>query len=373
MTASGTGAGGLMLAARAERGADALVMAEIPVPEPGPADVLVKVAAAGLAPGMMRLLAQGAFRHLPTTLGHEAAGTVAAVGAEVTGFAPGDRVRVHPNLTCRSCRYCRTDREMMCAQQAMIGHAAFGDVPMPLYDAYHDGGLAEYVRVPHWLLDPLPDAVGFDVGAKVHDLANAVRALKCAGLPPAATLVVTAATGTMGTATVKLARHFGVARLLLVGRSAERLAAVRGLADVPAETVALEELPDGWAESGGLTRALRSLAPEGADAVLDFVPQGAATVQSMAALATGGTLVHMGANAAPLAVPPLLLMRNCWRIVGTRACTRADAEQVLQLLGRGALTADELITHRFPLAEAGRAVEAMQSRDEPIWMSVVNP
>ncbi|MFC6880802.1 MULTISPECIES: alcohol dehydrogenase catalytic domain-containing protein [Actinomadura] len=363
-----------MLAARAHQGSTELHLTTIPVPEPGPFDVLVKVASAGIAPGMMRLLEAGAFKHLPTTLGHEAAGTVAAVGADVPGFALGDRVRVHPNLTCRSCVYCRTDREMMCAEQAMVGHAAFGHVPMPLYEEYHDGGLAEYVRVPHWLLDPLPDAVGFDVAAKVHDLANAVRALKLADLPLGATLVVTAATGAMGTATVKLAPHFGVARLVLVGRSAERLRDVRRLAGpLPTETLALEELPEDWETSQDLTRRLRDLAPGGAHAVLDYVPAGAVAEQATAALATGGTMVHMGGNPGVVRVPARVLMTNCWRIVGTRACTRTDAEHVLGLLERGVLNADELITHRFPLAEAAQAVAAMQSRSEPIWMTVVNP
>ncbi|MEU9602055.1 alcohol dehydrogenase catalytic domain-containing protein [Streptomyces sp. NPDC048109] len=363
-----------MLAARAQKGSDALHLHKIAIPDPGPQDVLVKVASAGLAPGMMTLLAQGAFKHLPTTLGHEAAGTVAAVGSEVEGIGIGTRVRVHPNLNCRSCGYCRSDRDMMCPEQAMIGHAAFGDVPMPLYDRYHDGGLAEYIRVPHWLVDPLPDSVSFDVGAKVHDLANAIRALKCADLPQGATLVVTAATGTMGTATVKLARHFGVCRLILVGRSAERLDAVRPLAgDVHTDTVALEELPANWAKEGGLTRALRALVPQGADAVLDFVPEGPATSQALAALATGGSLVHMGANRSPLLFPMVAVMVNCWRIIGTRACTRTDAQEALALLERGALDAEELITHRYPLGAASEAVAALQNRTEPIWMAVVNP
>ncbi|MFG2456621.1 alcohol dehydrogenase catalytic domain-containing protein [Streptomyces sp. NPDC048523] len=155
-----------MLALRAHQGAEALVLEEVPVPEPGPLDVVVKVVSAGLAPGIMRLLRMGALKHLPTTLGHEAAGVVSAVGRDVTGHAVGDRVRVHPLLNCRECDYCRTDRDMMCAQQAMLGHAAFGDAPMPLYEQYHDGGLAEYVRVPHWLIDSLPDSVGFDVAAR---------------------------------------------------------------------------------------------------------------------------------------------------------------------------------------------------------------
>jgi threonine dehydrogenase-like Zn-dependent dehydrogenase len=363
-----------MLAARAHPGGAQLVLEYIPVPEPGPDEVLVRVAAAGLAPGMMTLLATGAFRHLPTTLGHEAAGTVAAVGTAVPGWAPGTRVRVHANLNCRACRYCTTDRDQMCAQQAMIGHAAFGQVPMPLYERYHNGALAEYLLVPHWLLDRLPDNVTFEVGAKVHDLANAVRALKCAQLPLGATLVVTAATGTMGTATIKLAAGFGVGRLILVARSRARLEAVRPLAAaLPTDVVALEELGENWGQEQALTRALRALVPEGADAVIDFIPEGPATWQAMAAMATGGTLVHMGANTSPPPLPAIAIMANCWRFVGTRACTRADARQVLDLLGRGTLTAEELITHRFPLKETDRAVVALMERTEPIWMAVVNP
>src|SRR5882757_8701400 len=126
----------LMLAARAHQGSDEISVEKIPVPQPSPIDVIVKVASAGLAPGMMNLLRMGAFKHLPTTLGHEAAGTIAAVGDQVVGVTVGDRVRVHPNLNCRSCSYCRTDRDMMCAQQAMLGHAAFGAGPLPLYDEY---------------------------------------------------------------------------------------------------------------------------------------------------------------------------------------------------------------------------------------------
>ncbi|WP_040691012.1 alcohol dehydrogenase catalytic domain-containing protein [Nocardia vinacea] len=363
-----------MLAARAHADANRLVVEKIPVPEPGPDDVIVKVFSAGLAPGMMSLLAMGAFKHLPTTLGHEAAGTIAALGTQVTGITVGDRVRVHPNLNCRNCVYCRTDRDMMCAQQAMIGHAAFSSVPMPLYERYHNGGLAEYVRVPHWLIDPLPDNVSFDVGAKVHDLANAVRILKLSDLPLGATVIVTAATGTMGTATIKLAEHFGVGRLILVARSADRLDSVTRLSrGVDVDTVALEELPADWESNGGLTQRLRGLAPEGAHAVIDYIPTGPATGQTMTALATGGVIAHMGGNTTPIPVPPLGLMVNCWRFIGTRACTRNDALDVLKLLETGVLDAEELITQRFALVDTGTAVQQMQQRDHPMWMTVVNP
>lgn len=345
-----------------------------PSPSPALVDVIVRVASAGLAPGIMRLLEMGAFKHLPTTLGFEAAGTVAAVGSDVTGVHIGDRVRAHTFLNCRTCIYCRTDRDMMCPQQSIMGYAAFSDAAMPLYDEYHNGVLAEYVRLPYWLVDPLPESVSFDVAAKVHTIANAVRALKWAELPMGSTVVVTAATGAMGTATVKIAKHFGIADLILVGRHSDRLKTVAGLSGgIPASIVALDELPDDWAATRALAGRLRELAPGGAHAVLDYVPDGPVTGQAMAGLAAGGALVHMGGNHTPLPQSPIALMMNMWRFVGTRACTRNDALEVLRLLETGALTADELITHRFPLSDAVEAISAIQRRDEPMWMPVINP
>ena len=348
----------------------------IPIPEPGPQDVLVRVAAAGLAPGMLTLLSRGAFRHLPTVLGHEAAGTITTAGpeAQAHGWAPGQRIRVHPQLNCRTCAACTTDRDMLCAQQAMIGHAAFGPAPMPLYARYHDGGLAEYIRVPYWLLDPLPDNVSFDLGAKVHDLANALRALKLAALRPGSAMVVTAATGTMGTATIKLAPYFGIARLILVARSRARLDAVTRLAGtLPTDTVALEELDTDWTTNSGLTARLRRLLPQGADAVLDYTPDGPTTWQATAALATGATMVHMGGNPTPCPFPALTLMTNCWRLIGTRSCTRSDVHEVLRLMESGLLQAEDLITHRYPLADVRTALHTLQTRTEPMWMAVINP
>ncbi|WP_396932501.1 alcohol dehydrogenase catalytic domain-containing protein [Mycolicibacterium sp.] len=195
-----------MLAVRAHQGHAEPQLDTVPVPEPGPQDVLIRILAAGITPGVLRVLALGRLRHLPTILGAEGAGTIAAVGAKVTRFRVGDRVRPHPNLNCGRCRYCRTDRDMMCSQQAIMGHGAFGDGDLVSYARYHDGALAEYVRAPHWQIDSLPDGVGFTVGAEVNHFATAARALKCAGLAPGATVIVTAPTGSIGAATVSMAR-----------------------------------------------------------------------------------------------------------------------------------------------------------------------
>lgn len=364
----------MMMAARAARGAASLALERVAVPQPGPHDVLVQVESAGLAPGMLRLLERGMFKHLPCTPGHEIAGLVVATGERVDAELKGKRVRVHPMLSCGECAYCRSDRQQMCSECAMIGHAAFGDGPLALYARYHDGGLAEFARAPAFLVDELPANVSFDVGAKVHDLANAVRALKCATLPATGRLVITAATGTMGTATIKLARFYGARELVLVGRSRERLEAVRGLAaDLPVRLVALEDLAPDWEAQQGLVAALRSAIPQGADAVIDYVPGGPSLIQAAAAMALGGTFVHMGGNPAVLPFPMAMVMQKCWKLIGTRACTRADTSEVLALLASGALQAEDLITHRFALRDVNTALDNMMERPEPMWMSVVRP
>jgi threonine dehydrogenase-like Zn-dependent dehydrogenase len=223
-------------------------------------------------------------------------------------------------------------------------------------------------------VDRLPAGLGFEVAAKVHDLASAVRALRGCALPLGGTLLVTAATGTMGTATIRLAPLFGAGRLVLVGRSAARLDTVRELAgSLPVHTVATEELGDDWETTGGLTPRLRQVLPDGADALIDYIPAGPATGQALASLATGATMPHMGGNHATLPLPKVAVMANMWRIVGNRSCTRGDATDVIGLLAAGALNVDELITHRFPLADVKAAVDTTRDRTEPMWMAVIKP
>ncbi|MGI8589454.1 MAG: alcohol dehydrogenase catalytic domain-containing protein [Nakamurella sp.] len=345
------------------------VVGETADPTPGATDVVVRVAAAGLAPGIFNLLRMGAIPIFPTVVGHEIAGTVVEVGSDADAALMGKRVRVHPLLSCGRCEYCTSDREMLCSANSMIGHAIFGPDAMSLHSRYHNGGLAELVVVPQANVDELPDQIGFELGAKVHDFANAVRALTLAVLPPASTLVVTAATGAMGTATILLAREFGVSRVIAVGRDEARLEAVRRLdpgrvtplvlgADEPAEAVVAK---------------VRTVDAAGAHAVIDYLPEGAGLVKLFGGIRSGGRIVHMGMNRVPFAIPQIAVAVNCVSFVGTRACTRHDALTALRILGQDPERYNRLVTHRFPLREANRARELLQSRSEQLWMLVVNP
>lgn len=345
------------------------VIEDAPDPAPGPTDVVVQVAAAGLAPGIFNLLRMGSIPIFPAIVGHEIAGTVVEVGSDADEGLQGRRVRVHPLLSCGRCEYCTSDREMMCSAHSMIGHAVFGPDAMGLYSRYHNGGLAELVVVPQANVDVLPDQVGFDLGSKVHDFANAVRALTLAALPPASTLVVTAATGAMGTATILLAREFGVSRVIAVGRNAARVEAVRQLD--PGRVSALVLGDDDTPEAAAAQ--VREVDPAGAHAVIDYLPEGAGLSKLFGGIRFGGRIVHMGMNRVPLAIPQIAVAFNCITYVGTRACTRYDALTALRILGQEPDRYARLLTHRFDLSEANEARALLSSRTEPVWMSVVTP
>ena len=359
-----------MIAARVfEQDRTTFVLGEIPDPEPGPADVLVRVEAAGLAPGIFALLQMGRIPLLPVVLGHEIAGEVVAVGTHADPGLVGARVRVHPSLGCGKCGYCTSDRDMMCSANSLIGHAVFGPDAMPLYSRYHNGGLAQFMIAPATNIDILPSGIGFELGAKVHDFANAIRALKLADLPASSTLLVTAATGAMGTATITLAREFGIARVIAIGRNADRLAAVRELDPdlVSTVTVTDDDAPE------AVVGRVQAIEPAGAHAILDFYPSGTGLAKLFGAIRYGGRIVHMGMNPAPLPIPQIAMSVACVSFIGTRNGTRSDAIDAIRILARDPDRYEQLITHRFDLADANRARDALLSRDEPIWMSIVRP
>jgi propanol-preferring alcohol dehydrogenase len=127
--------------------------AEVRIPEIGPSEVLIRVAAAGIChsdehyrAGISQIL------NLPLTLGHEVAGRVERVGNDVKNVAPGDRICVHYLVHCGSCEFCARGQEQFCRTVQMIGK-------------HCDGGYAEFIKVPGRNAFALPDEVSFDVGA----------------------------------------------------------------------------------------------------------------------------------------------------------------------------------------------------------------
>lgn len=369
-----------MLAARAHDTETRFRLEEIPVPEIGDEDVLVAVAAAGITRGLLSLWQRtDRIKLLPAVLGHEIAGTVTKVGRDVRTVSEGDRVRVHSPLTRRDDLYALTDNEAASPDVCVIGHAIFGDSAMPLYERYHNGGLAEYVRVPHWSLDLLPSSIGPDIASRVHSLGIAWRALRKAD--PAsgyhgATLVVAGATGAAGGAVVRCAPLWGVARIIAVARTRAALERTASLAPGLVEILPIEELEAGWEQTDGLSARIRELTGgRGADCVIDYLPASPAiTLQAIFAMANGGTAVLGGGNWSPLTIPYGRLVHTNYQIKGSNGLTRRDAAQILSLIEAGRLDPAPLFTHRMPLERVNDAVELIETRaGTPLFITIDPP
>jgi threonine dehydrogenase-like Zn-dependent dehydrogenase len=157
-----------------------------------------------------------------------------------------------------------------------------------------------------------------------------------------------------------------------VGRSRSRLERVRALDPGLVDVVALEELPEDWAEKRLLAGAIRSLAPDGAQAIVDYLGDGQLAAAAALGMRNGGTVVLIGAGPEPLGLPTGLLMASGFRVVGSRSCTRRDAREVLELLRSGRLAIDDLLTHRVSLPDVNEAVDELTGRAQGAWLITVD-
>ncbi|HZU66968.1 MAG TPA: alcohol dehydrogenase catalytic domain-containing protein [Ktedonobacteraceae bacterium] len=365
-----------MRAARIHPGEHTFRIEEVPVPQLEDGDVLVQVKATGLTRGVLSLWrSRGRMRVLPTILGYETAGVVAKIGPGVTSVNEGDRVRVHPVLSCHNCYYCRTDLEPMCPAVSVMGGAVYSDQAMPLYQKYHNGGLAEYIKVPAWNLDPLPGAISFEVGARIHSLAVAFHAIRIAQLNFGSTLVVNGATGGVGSAAVLCAPLFGVTRIIAISRKAETLAVTRNLVPGLVETIATGDLLEDWEARQLLTEHIRTLNNgQGIDGVVDFLPgMPNITVQSIFAMRKGGSAILAGGNYEELVFPYGRIMTNGYTIKGSNGYVRRDAQELIRLLQARRLDPSPLITHRFPLEEVNKAAETIWDRRGDVRFVIIHP
>jgi alcohol dehydrogenase, propanol-preferring len=230
---------------------------EVAVPEPGPGEVLLKVGGAGACHSDLHLMEwpEGQMDFdLPFTLGHENAGWVAAVGAGVDGLAEGDAVAVYGPWGCGRCRACRSSAENYCERQAEIG--AFGG------GLGRDGGMAEYMLVPHArLLLPLGDLDPRDAAPLSDAALTPYHAVKRSLhlLTPGSTAVVIGVGG-LGHMAVQILQALSPAKVIAVDTSPAKLRLARELGAEAIESN--EDAPETIRElTGGL----------GAELVIDMV------------------------------------------------------------------------------------------------------
>ena len=299
-------------------GPEVLKIDELPVPEPGPGQVLIKSFAVGVNGGDSGRRS-GIYNHpgakLPSGLGMECAGLVEAIGAEVTGVTPGQRV------------------------------FAYG-VP----NAY-----AEYAVSSSHAVHPLPEDLSFETGASIgitfmtswHGL---VTQAKC---KQGESILIQGAGGGCGVTAIQIAKHLGM-RVLATASSDEKLK--------KAAAIGADDLIN-YANTDFVEEVRRLTANRGVDVVYDGVG-GETFLRSMDCLASGGRLVTYGQSGGP-AAPQIDLMafwgRNISVMgVAVTSLSREPVEHVVQLIRNGTLK--HVIDRSFPLEEAAEAHGYLDSR-----------
>lgn len=304
---------------------------EVADPAPGPHDVVVQVAACGICGTDLHII-DGEFPPSPYPLvpGHEFAGTIAEVGAEVTGLSPGQRVAVDPSLFCGRCDYCRNGRGNLCANWNAIGDTV-------------SGAFAEYVAVPEANVYTIPDSLEFTSAALIEPLSCAVHGVDVlGGVADQRVLVIGA--GTMGLLLTQLLRNAGAAEVAVVDREASRL----NLAErVGATTVATD------------AEAIRGAGFHTAVDATGAVPAITAAFDS---LRRGGTLLIFGVADAEVTVPlsPFRIYNDEIRILGSMAVLHSYARAV-EIAAAGRVDLASLIAPPWPLDSFPEAVAAVRS------------
>jgi 2-desacetyl-2-hydroxyethyl bacteriochlorophyllide A dehydrogenase len=303
-------------------GPEVLERKEVPTPEIAPDELLIRVAFCGVCRHDL-LTRAGAFPSitLPVIPGHQVSGHVALVGEEVEGFSLGQRVMTTIYIGCGYCPNCQSGNQALCLNERprFLGE----DI---------DGGYAEYVKVRHDTVLPVPDALSLQKAAVITcTLGTAYHAIATqANVSSGDTLVITGASGGVGTHAVKLAKHRG-ARVLAITSNPDKSSLL--------EKAGADEIlvsPD-----LAFRRQVKSLTGgRGADVVIEIV--GASTLnESIHAVRNGGKVVLLGnVEGKPTEIRPAHFILKEISLIGTKSCTLPELDEVLSLIASGQIEVD---------------------------------
>ncbi|MCC7374443.1 MAG: alcohol dehydrogenase catalytic domain-containing protein [Verrucomicrobiales bacterium] len=324
------------MAALQMRGIETLVSTRLPVPSPGPREVLIRTTAATICTSDLHDLAHNPFGIvLPRVLGHEAAGVVVQCGSDVGSLSPGTRVAAHPVIPCGTCEECRRGFGHLCS---CMGHLGLD----------RDGAFAEFFVHRADRLRPLPPEVPDALGALLEPVCVCLQAVARAGDVRDREVLV-AGDGPFGNLIARLAARAGARQVTVIGREPFRLGRIRS-AITTTETK-----------------------PRSVDIAILAVSSAEAAGKCLSALRPRGRLVIFSAvaNATPLELTPVHVREL--EIVG--ACNDEDRlDEALLCLRDPELGLADLITHQLPFDRWPEAFElARHGHDRALKVALTFP
>jgi propanol-preferring alcohol dehydrogenase len=261
---------------------------DVPIPQLGVNDVLVRVAAAGICHSDEHYRAGvSKIDNLPLTLGHEVAGRVERVGANVKNVAPGDRVCVHYLVHCGACEFCRRGLEQFCTTVQMIGKD-------------RDGGYAEFIKVPAKNASRLPDEISFEIGAiMMCSSATSLHALNKARLKSGESVAIFGFGG-LGFSALQLARAFDCGQIYVVEINPAKLDLAKKLGAIAIDANAGDPVE----------KIKRATNGQGVDVSLELIGSGKTMRQAFQCLAPLGRAALVGLTRDSMSIFPYTELIN---------------------------------------------------------------
>jgi L-iditol 2-dehydrogenase len=330
-----------------------LRLVELPTPVIGPEELLIKILSSGICGSdVMEWYRRN---KVPLVLGHEIAGEVVSVGRGVKTFHTGDRVAATHHVPCFTCKYCQKGFETSCDT-------------LQKGTSYDPGGFCEYVRLAAVNVQrgtwKLPPEVSFDEATFVEPLACVLRGQRLARLKPGASVLVLGS-GISGLLHINLAAACGAGLIAATDLSDYRLQQAKNFG-ADAVLAATEDV-SAW------FRELNS--GQGADLVIVCASAQSAFLQAMKAVGRGGVILIFAPTGQGVTVP-LAVNELFWRrdvtVTTTYAGSPADCRTALELIRYKRVRVEDLITHRFGLADIGKGFALVAEPNESIKV-VIRP
>ena len=327
-----------LVKAKAEPG---IWMQDVPVPEIGPNDVLIKVRKASICGTDIHIWNWDAWSQktikVPMVIGHEFTGEIARLGAEVTGFQVGERVSGEGHITCGHCRNCRAGKRHLCRNTVGLG------VNRP-------GCFAEYVSLPAFNVFRVPKEIPDDIASFFDPLGNAVHTALSFDLVGEDVLITGA--GPIGVMAAAISRHVGARHVVVTDVNPYRLELARKMGATRAVDVRTQTLGD----------VMRSLGmTEGFDVGMEMSGNGQAFRDLLGVMNHGGRVAILGIPPNEVSIDWNQVIFKGLVLKGVYGREMFETWYKMVAMLQSGLDVAPVVTHRFPAAQYAEAFEAMRS------------
>jgi len=332
-----------------------LHMRDIPEPAVGPLDVLIKVKACGICGSDVHGYDGTTGRRIPPlVMGHEAAGVVAKIGAEVDSFRVGDRVTFDSTISCDKCLYCSKGDVNLCDNRQVLG--------VSCGDYRRDGAFAEYVSVPQHIVYALPDSFPLEKAALIEAVSIAVHAARITGIQPGDSAVVVGA-GMIGLLAIQALRVYGCSKIIAVDLEESKLALARQLG---ADETLLATDPELSAKLKALTDG------RGPDIAVEVVGVQKSIVTAIENVRRGGTVTLVGNLAPAVEIPLQTVVTRQLKLQGSCA-SAGEYRECIRLMDCGAINVDPLMSAIAPLSEGAEWFNRLYAREPGLMKVILQP